>query len=245
VTEPAGPEWWRGAFGRPYLDCYAHRDDTAGQSEVSFVVSVLGAAPGARILDAGCGAGRHVRAFAHHGMKVLGVDLSSELLAEARASGDEPYVCADVRSLPLRDASFDHAVSLFTSFGYFDDIGDRAQLSELRRVLRRGGTFVIDFLNPTYVIGSLVPTSTKTVGLYEIRESRVLRNGRVEKEVTVEDTAGGTTHRWHESVRLYGHDDLVKLLTGVGFEVTAQHGNLAGAPWSEAAERLVLAATAK
>lgn len=245
MTDSTGPEWWRRAFRRSYLDCYSHRDDTAAESEAAFVVSLLGAAPSARILDAGCGAGRHVRAFARHGTNVVGVDLSEELLAAARGAGEERYVCADVRCLPMRDACFDHVVSLFTSFGYFDDVGDRTQLAELRRVLRRGGTFVIDFLNPTHVVGSLVPESARTVGLYTIREERVLRNGRVEKAVTVEDAKNGRTHTWNESVRLYGREELRGLLEGAGFDVVSEHGNLAGAPWSSAAERLVLAAIAR
>ena len=243
MTDPAGPEWWRGAFGRSYLDCYAHRDDASAEREAAFVASLLSLAPGARLLDAGCGAGRHVRAFARRGASVVGVDLSVELLAEARSAGGARYVAADVRRLPFRDAAFAHVVSLFTSFGYFDADGDRAHLVELRRVLRPGGAFVIDFLNPPRVIGSLVPESTRTYGALEIREQRFVRGGRVEKEVEVRD-ASGATRRWTESVRLYGRDELTSLLAASGLRVTSAHGDLAGGAWSEASERLVLGAVA-
>lgn len=245
MTDPKPAGWWTEAFRRPYLECYAHRDDTAAQSEARCAFALLGAASGARLLDVGCGAGRHVRAFAGLGAWVVGVDLSADLVVEAIGAGDARYIQCDVRSLPLRDASFDHAVSLFTSFGYFDDDGDRAHLAEIRRVLRPRGTFVIDFLNPSHVIASLVPTSARTVGLYEIQESRFLRNGRVEKEVAVHDTAAGTTRKWMESVRLYGRKDLETLLEGAGLRVTSVHGNLAGEPWNDASERLVLAAVTK
>jgi SAM-dependent methyltransferase len=244
TKDGGGAGWWTEAFRRSYLDCYSHRDDASAEREAAFVATALGLAPGARLLDAGCGAGRHVRAFTRRGASVVGVDLSQELLAEAVAAGDARYVAADVRALPFKDGAFAHVVSLFTSFGYFDDDGDRAQLAELHRVLRHGGTFVIDFLNPSHVIGSLVPTSSRTVGLYEIQETRFLREGRIEKEVAVKDTAAGTTRTWKESVRLYGRKDLEILLTGAGFKVASVHGDLAGGAWSDASTRLVLTAVA-
>jgi hypothetical protein len=45
-------------------------------------------------------------------------------------------------------------------------------------------------------------------------------------------------------VRLYGRDELTSLLATSGLRVTSTHGDLAGGAWSEASERLVLAAVA-
>jgi SAM-dependent methyltransferase len=244
VTQDAGGAgWWTEAFRRSYLDCYAHRDDASAEREAAFVANLLALAPGARLLDAGCGAGRHVRALSRRGASAVGVDCSVDLLAAARAAGDARYVAADVRSLPFKDAAFAHVVSLFTSFGYFDDAGDRAHVAEIRRVLRRGGTLVVDFLNPPRVTASLVPESTKTAGALEFRERRFIRGGRVEKEVEVRD-ASGATRRWTESVRLYDREQLTSLLAASGLRVTSTHGDLAGGAWSETSERLVLAAVA-
>jgi SAM-dependent methyltransferase len=237
-------DWWSEAFRRPYLECYAHRDDASAEREAAFVATLLALAPGASLLDAGCGAGRHVRAFGRRGAAVVGVDFSVELLAAARAAGDARYVAADVRRLPFKDAVFAHVVSLFTSFGYFDAAGDRAHVVEMRRVLRAGGTFVIDFLNPPRVVAALVPESTRTYGALEIRERRFVRGGRVEKEIDARDASTGATRRWTESVRLYGRDELTSLLASAGLRVTSTHGDLAGGAWSESSERLVLAAVA-
>jgi SAM-dependent methyltransferase len=238
VTRRGRADWWTQAFRRPYLEIYAHRDDAAAEREAEFVARLLGVAPGARLLDAGCGAGRHARALARRGAEVVGVDLSADLLAAARAAGGGRYVRADLRALPFRDAAFSHAVSLFTSFGYFDDAGDRAHLAELRRVLRAGGTFVLDFLNAPRVAATLVPQSESTSGGRVFRVSRRIRGGRVEKDVE----CGG--ERWTESVRLYGRDELASLIASAGFRVTATHGDLGGGPWNDAAERCVLCAVA-
>jgi len=244
VSRDGAPGWWTTAFGRPYLTAYAHRDDASAEREAEFIASLLALTPGARLLDAGCGSGRHARAFALRGARVAGLDLSEDLLAAARRDDGVGYVRGDVRRLPFRDGAFAHAVSLFTAFGYFDEKGDRAHLTELRRVLASGGTFAIDFLNPPHVVGSLVPESSHTAGGLEIRERRRIREGRVEKDVEIRETATGATHRWTESVRLYDRAHLETLLSGAGFRVTAVRGDLAGGAWSERAPRLVLGAVA-
>jgi ubiquinone/menaquinone biosynthesis C-methylase UbiE len=239
VSAGAGP-WWKQAFRRPYLECYAHRSDGSAELEAEFVASLLGLSAGSRLLDAGCGAGRHARAFARRGARVVGLDLSADLLAEARRR--EPaaaLVRADLRRLPFRAAAFAHAVSLFTAFGYFDDAGDRAQLGEIRRVLRAGGTLVLDFLNAPRVEATLVADSERRVGSRVFRERRRIREGRVEKDVEAPDG-----ERWTESVRMYGRDELLSLLAGARFRVTSLHGDLAGGAWSESSERLVVAGEA-
>ena len=79
--------WFVTAFGRDYLAVYAHRDDASARGEADFAVRALGAASGARVLDLGCGAGRHSRALSAHGFEVVGVDLSADLLAAAAGRG--------------------------------------------------------------------------------------------------------------------------------------------------------------
>lgn len=234
-------DWWTQAFRRSYLDVYAHRDDASAQREAKFVASLLGVAPGARLLDAGCGAGRHARAFASLGAEVFAIDYSEELLAEALRGGGARCVRADFRRLPFRDGSFAHVVSLFTSFGYFDDEGDRAHLAEIRRVLRPGGTFVLDFLSAPRVVATLVAASERKVGDRVVREHRSVRDGRVEKDVEVLGADGKRLDRWKESVRLYGREEMTSMLGAAGLRAVSVHGDLAGGVWSDDADRLVLA----
>jgi SAM-dependent methyltransferase len=240
VTKASGGAgWWTEAFRRSYLDVYAHRDDSSAESEARFVADRLGVAPGARLLDAGCGAGRHARALSRLGADVIGVDLSAELVAEARRRGGARYALADFRRLPFRAGAFAHVVSLFTSFGYFDDVGNGEQIWEVRRVLRHGGTFVLDFLNAPRVAATLVAESERTVGGRVIRERRRIVGGRVEKDVEVAGVG-----RWTESVRLYGKDELLADLDVACLGVVSVYGDLAGGAWSESSERLVICAVA-
>lgn len=83
--------------------------------------------------------------------RVLGIDLSAATAARARARHPRvEAVCADVRDLPFRDASFDLVVSSSTldHFAVHREID--ASLAELGRVLRPGGRLVLTLDNPLH-----------------------------------------------------------------------------------------------
>ncbi len=227
--------WYVAAFRSGYLDLYAHRDEAAARDEVAFLSDeVLGPCqtPAVHVLDAGCGAGRHARALAALGRLVTGLDLSADLLAAAARRGGGPsYVRGDLRALPFATGTFAAVASFFTAFGYFsaaDD--DRRQLREFRRVVRRGGALLLDFLNAPVVRRTLVPRSVREVAGARMVEERAIRGDRVEKDVMV-TREGGDALQWRESVRLYTANDLADLLTEAGFSVSSVRGALDGRPF--------------
>lgn len=83
------------------------------EQEVDALIDLLGVEPGQRILDVGCGTGRHSRAFAARGYEVVGVDISSRFVevASERAGDNERYVLGDARELEF-DGEFDGVISL-------------------------------------------------------------------------------------------------------------------------------------
>lgn len=132
-------------------DAYLRYSFTKGTGqEVAFLVDVLGLRPGMRVLDVGCGPGRHARALAARGIEVLGVDISGRFvdLATRDAPPGARFLRADARAMAF-DAEFDAAISLCQgAFGLAGGPGapldgDGAVLDGIARALRPGGVAAV------------------------------------------------------------------------------------------------------
>jgi arsenite methyltransferase len=111
------------------------------------VYEALGARPGERILDVGCGPGFYASELLDQVGRdgsVVGVDASPQMLAVAahrcEGRGSVEFRQADATSLPVEDAGFDRAVCVQV-LEYVTDV--EAALRELHRSLRPGGRVVI------------------------------------------------------------------------------------------------------
>ena len=102
-----------------------------------------------RVLDLGCGAGRHLVYLAKEGFEAYGTDISETGLEHARRWLSEEglaaeLVRADMTQIPYPDGFFDAAISTFVvHHGSLEDM--RRTLGEIHRVLRPGGLALITF----------------------------------------------------------------------------------------------------
>lgn len=238
-------EWFRTAFGAEYLSLYAHRDEQEAQSAVDLILRSTGLPPGSHMLDAPCGSGRHVRAFAAAGMKSIGIDLSRELLqvgSKIEMPGTS-LVRADLRSLPFAANSFPLVTNLFSSFGYMEtEEQNAAVLFELARVCSSGGHMVVDFMNATQVRATLQPHSERfSKAGCKVSERRWIAGSpaRVNKE-TIASSPAGETKSFYETVRLYERDELQHLMEQAGLKITSSYGNYTGDSWTDTSHRVIL-----
>jgi SAM-dependent methyltransferase len=232
-------EWFEQWFGDEYLRAYAHRDDDDAERLVGLLDGLGVTGAGRRVLDLACGPGRHTAALARRGARVVGLDLSSALLRAAREAGAERLVRADMRGLPFRDGAFDAVLNLFTSFGYFAADAEHATvLGDVARVLRRGGLFVLDFLNAPAVRAGLVPRDERTVdGSVVVQERWLSADGRfVHKRIQV----GARAKVFAERVRLYERAELEAMMASHGLRAIRAAGDYEGAPHGPHSERLIL-----
>ena len=123
------PDWFEDEafWDKLYPFLFTDRKLEAAEAEVESVLELAGIHQG-DVLDLACGPGRHSVALAKKELRVTGVDLSSVLLRRARERGladnvDVEWVQEDMRRF-VRPESFDLAISLFTSFGYFESRDD-------------------------------------------------------------------------------------------------------------------------
>lgn len=130
---------YRGAVARDYLARRA--DSLKWRLEDRAVDELLAALPaGSSILDVPAGTGRFLAAYARHGHRFVGVDVSLDMLSQARAeqrTGGRVGVLARglVGALPLADDSVDHVLCT-RLLNWFDGPGLRQALAELERVAR-------------------------------------------------------------------------------------------------------------
>jgi ubiquinone/menaquinone biosynthesis C-methylase UbiE len=160
----APPDWQMPPGVNRALWDYLHDEAIARRYDASLAGSTLFQAdvdyverhcPGpARLIDLGCGTGRLLIRLAKAGWGGVGVDLSAEMLAEARRRAAEVGVPIDLIQGNLAeldavaDASFDHAACLFSTLGMV--VGEEARrrvVGHAFRVLRPGGTFVLHVHN--------------------------------------------------------------------------------------------------
>ncbi|MFI9766497.1 class I SAM-dependent methyltransferase [Streptomyces sp. NPDC052415] len=128
------------ALGADYEKAFAHAP--AHLSALEWLLERLPSA--ARTLDVGSGTGRPTAAaLAAAGHSVLGVDVSPVMVdLAARQVPDAEFRCADIRELPLEDASFD-GVCVFFSLLQMTRAEQTAVVHRLARALKPGGHLVL------------------------------------------------------------------------------------------------------
>ncbi len=151
---PSGP-WFNeiAAFLGP---AYLRNAFTKGtEQEVGFLVDALGLEPGMRVLDVGCGPGRHSLALAARGIATHGVDLSPDFVTLARdAAGGLPasFEVIDVRDLAF-DAEFDAAICLCQGgFGLLGGRDDEAVVERIARAVRPGGGIAVSAFSSYFAL---------------------------------------------------------------------------------------------
>lgn len=219
------PEWFSTWFDSPYYHVlYDERNDQEATEFLSNLVSLLKPEAGASALDLACGAGRHSRALASHGLNVSGCDLSPNSIAEAKKhSGPElTFFVHDMRE--KLDDQYQYVFNLFTSFGYFEDMSQNALvLKSVYNALIDPGILVIDFMNSHKVVRDLrFRQEIKKNGItFHIKKEVV--NGRIIKTIVFEDQ--GTSYFFQEKVQALDLDDFRELLGNAHFEIRQLAGN--------------------
>jgi histidinol-phosphate/aromatic aminotransferase/cobyric acid decarboxylase-like protein/SAM-dependent methyltransferase len=235
---PAG--WYERYFTEDYW-FYADAEYTAERTaaEVDYLAGVLREhAPGARVLDAGCGVGRHAVGLAQRGFEVVGVDVSGYALRRAESAAAAARVPLTLHRADLLGsanwASFGpvDAVVCIQAFGWGTDAEQLRLLRRLRRLLPDDGVLVLDHssllaIARRYRNADRVDIDGVTV---EFTRRFAAVSGRSGGEVRLRRPDGSTT-AIPDDVRLYQPAEVRDLLRRSGFRVSTVDADfIRGAP---------------
>jgi SAM-dependent methyltransferase len=218
--------WFEDWFDEDYLKLYSNRDE--GEAEIA-VENALRLAPclaKGKILDLGCGTGRHLCALRQVNQDAFGIDLSKTMLDHAKEKLSGNLIRADMRYLPIAASSLDGACLWFTPFGYFSREANAALLQSLARVIKQGGALLIDFFNSNYLLSTFEAQEQIEMGGALIKINRVVNGERIDKRIKI--TKDDYERDIIESVQLYSPGELEKLICDSGFRFVKCWGNYQG-----------------
>jgi SAM-dependent methyltransferase len=220
-------DWYRSAYP-PEMDKLPWADKTS--SEVDRLITMLKPTGDERVLDLGCGTGRHTLELARRGFSVVGVELLeanvqvAEEMAEAQSLRAE-FIQADLRDLQLHD-EFDLVVSLNDGgIGYFESDAENLRTFEvISRALKDSGRHLGQTPNVLFA-EKFLPEKTWIEGIEAVELTDHRWNSKTRRmEGTAASIRVGEVFEKLDPIpyssRLYSIDELKDVYASVGMTLT-------------------------
>ncbi|RKZ26956.1 class I SAM-dependent methyltransferase [bacterium] len=237
-------EWWKDYFDEVYFRLYQGLEKVEiVQREVDFIERALELKKGMMVLDIACGSGRHVIELEKRGYEVIGIDYSGYLISVAKRRSEKvKWVRGDMRNLPFKEY-FDAAYIFFTAFGYFQDEENLKTLMEVNRVLKKEGKFLLELINPFWVLDRFQRRMWfEGEGILCLEENEFdLHSMRVHSKRKIMKDGKVVDEREH-SIRIYLPGELSFLLNLSGFIVKNLYGDHSLSPFERNSRRLIILA---
>ena len=244
--------WFEEWFDSPlYEKLYSYRDEDEAKKLADLIEKLVPQANYKKILDLGCGRGRHSLTLAERGYDVSGTDLSPKAIKKAKQLATERglnNVHFEIRDMrEVLSHKFDAILNLFTTFGYFlDDEENASVFDSVHKMLDKNGLFLIDFLNAAKVEEGLVPAESGSYENLDYHIERFIADGMVHKKIRFTGTGLKEPVEYQERVKLYGKEWFEQQLKARGFNIIEFIGDFSGSSFSEAiSPRLIILAEKK
>ncbi|MDT8902340.1 class I SAM-dependent methyltransferase [Anaeroselena agilis] len=215
-------------------------------AETAFIIDTTAMNGGKTVLDLGCGPGLYVKEFARTGAKVTGIDLSARSVRHAAETvgpeyPDTTFVNMNYLDLAYRE-TFDIATLIFYDFGALDPGEQRRLLARVHAALKDNGVFVFDVMSRNWKnpLGSGVAIHQsgfwRPDPYIEILTAFSYDDPRTEARQYAIIGERGDTEVIRIYIRLFGLEEIIRLLADHNFTVEKIFKNLKGDPLDERAE---------
>lgn len=227
-------DWFENWFDTAYYhQLYANRNLLEAAAFVDKFLQYLNLPFASSVLDIGCGKGRHATQIAALGYPTWGIDLSANSIAEAKKQEHDNlhFEVWDMRKT-YRQNYFQLVVNLFSSFGYFEETVNQEALNAMVGNLEGKGIFLMDYLNPEWVIKTMKPKEIVDRGTIQFHITKVINNGQVIKKISFLD--GGRHYEFEEKVRLITPTELHQMFQAAGLAPMHYFGDYHLSPFHRA-----------
>ena len=210
--------WFDTSF---YQKLYANRSEKEAADFINVLLSDLKPAPRSRMLDLGCGNGRHSKYLASKGFDVTGIDLaSSSIRAAKRWEGPSLRFYRQDMRMPFGNRSFDYVFNFFTSFGYFDDQSDDHKvMHNISKALKPGGILVMDYINAPYAENKLIRQEDKEIDGIMYHITRWATATHFLKKIVIDEPLFGKPLEYTEQVRKFSLQEFDELCYSNGLKI--------------------------
>lgn len=226
--------WFEDWFDSPlYEKLYANRNEQEAAELADLIEKLLPMEKYRKVLDLGCGRGRHSLTLAERGYRVTGIDLSEEAIKKANRKKKErnldnvEFKTGDMRN-PMPEV-FDAIVNLFTTFGYFAEDDENAQvLNAVQKMLKWEGIFIIDYMNSDRVRNTFIPEEEGKFRNISYKIRRYIEKEAIHKEITFQGGELRETRKYTERVKLYDLEWFLEAFDHRNFKVEKILGDYRG-----------------
>lgn len=181
-------DWFFDFFDENYLEIYLKKQkEDLTLKQVEFIIKELSLKKDFKVLDLGCGIGRHIIELGKRGIIGVGIDFNENFIEIAnRLKGDlsnVEFIKMDMRKIEYNE-EFDGVISMWTSFGYFSDEENLDLLKRVNKALKKGKRFLLDIENIFYMLKNLPKERWEKEDDYYILERNELNilNSRLKTE---------------------------------------------------------------
>ena len=216
--------WFDSSF---YHQLYANRDEKEAAAFIDELINELEPAADSRMLDLGCGSGRHSKYLASKGFDVTGIDLAASSVRQAKRSEREKlrFYLHDMR-IPFGRNAFDIVFNFFTSFGYFDDpFQDLKVVSNIYSALKPGGVLVMDYINPVAAEKKLKGSEEKEIDGFIYHITRWTTETHFFKKIRIENMEMAKPVEHIERVKKFSVEDFKNLFDQSGLQLEKVYGD--------------------